>query len=97
MTTKTIFVLLATFDPNPDPIPHEIWTCSSQVEAEAHLRTFFEAMLGDNYGIGNMPPDDELVAVFRAAGTHIHLFECPLDRSSGDELVPFERVPELLS
>jgi hypothetical protein len=97
-TTEIFYVLLAEFDPDPDPIPNEIWVCSSLGEAEAHLRTFSEAMLsGYTHDIDNMPPDTELVAAFRAAGTHIHLYECPLDRSSGLELVPFERVPEFLS
>jgi hypothetical protein len=81
---ETIFVLLATFDPDPDPIPNEIWTFASQAAAESFLRLWSKDFLW------SLPPDAELVAGFHRMGADVRLYECRLD-GGGDELVPFER------
>ena len=49
---------------------------------------------GYTHDCDNLPPDSELVAAFRAAGAHVHLFACHLDGEGGEELIPFERIPE---
>jgi hypothetical protein len=90
-----IFVLLATFDPDPDPIPNEIWAFRHQAEAESFLRGWAEDFLGGySHDCDDLPPDAGLVAAFRAMGAHIHLYECHLSGGSSDELVLFERAPE---
>ena len=93
--SETIFVLLATFDPDPDPIPNEIWAFTRQAEAENFLRGWSEDFLGGySHDVHDLPPDAELVAAFRNMGAHVHLYQ--IDGGSGDELVPFERAPEAL-
>ena len=92
MIDNTVYVLLATFNPDPDPIPSECWTFSDLAAADDFLRGWAKDFLYVN----NLP-DAELVAVFRNAGAHILLFECELDGEGGDELEPFMRVPEHVS
>jgi hypothetical protein len=93
MTENTIFVLLA-IDTNPDPAPNEIWAFRRQVEAETFLRGWSRDFLGGyTHDVNNLPPDAELVAAFRNAGTRIHLYQCHLNGDS-EELVPFERESE---
>jgi hypothetical protein len=88
-----IFVLLA-IDTTSDAAPHEVWTFRHQAEAESFLRSWSEDFLGGfTHDVDNLPPDAELVAAFRNAGTRIHLFQCDLDGNS-EELVMFERAPE---
>jgi|GraSoiStandDraft_16_1057320.scaffolds.fasta_scaffold167871_3 hypothetical protein len=89
MSKSSVFVLLATFDPDPGPIPNEIWVTSDQAAAENFLRSWSEDFLY------RLPPDDEIVAAFRDAGARVHLYECDLDGGGGDEVVPFERAPDL--
>ena len=91
---NTIFVLLA-IDTTPNPAPNEVWTFRTQVEAENLLRGWSEDFLGGfTDDVDDLPPDAELVAAFRNAGTHIHLYQCDLAGGSSEELVPFECVPE---
>ena len=55
--TDIIFVLLATFDPDPDPIPNEIWAFSRQAEAENFLRGWSEDFLGGySHDVNDLPP-----------------------------------------
>jgi hypothetical protein len=35
MSESSVFVLLATFNPDPDPIPNEIWVFPDQAAAES--------------------------------------------------------------
>ena len=95
--SETIFVLLATFDPDPNPIPNEIWAFSDRAAAESFLRGWSEDFLGGySRDVNDLPPDIELVEAFRNMGARIHLYECRLDSGQliGDELVPFERALE---
>ena len=98
MSESSIFVLLAIFDPDPDPIPNEIWAFSCQADAENFLRGWSEDFLGGySHDVDDLPADAELVAAFRNMGAHVHLYECHLDLVNGgssEELMLFERAPE---
>jgi hypothetical protein len=89
-----IFVLLATFGPDPDSIPNEIWAFSDQAAAESFLRGWSADFLGGfTHDVNDLPPDAELVAAFRNAGARVRLYACRVDGSS-EELVPFEYATE---
>ena len=93
MSESSVFILLATFDPDPDPIPNEIWAFRRQAEAESFLKGWSEDFLGGySHDVDNLPPDAELVAAFRDMGARLHLYECHLDGGSSEELMLFERV-----
>jgi hypothetical protein len=88
-----VFILLATFDPDPTR-PHEIWAFNRQTDAEEFLRGLAKDYLGGyTHDADDLPPDAELVAVFRNADVEIHLYACHLDGGS-TEIVPFARAPE---
>ena len=96
MIDNTVYVLLATFDPDPDEVPHEVWVFPTQAAAEKFLRGWSEDFLGGySHDVDDLPPDDELVAAFRAMGAHVHLYQCPLTIGSSEELVLFERGPQV--
>ena len=83
MSENTFYVLLAQFDADPDPIPSEIWAFRHHVEAEDFLRHWsFDFLGGYTHDVDNLPPDDELVAAFRSAGAHVHLYACHIDGDS---------------
>jgi hypothetical protein len=49
---------------------------------------------GFTHDVDDLPPDTELVAAFRNAGTRVHLYECDLAGGSGEELLLFEGALE---